>query len=174
MDRWTPVKTHRTGAPRPVSGALRRRLLQCRTGALDIAREQGSIDTNPCRGVIVPRAHRREACFLTVTELRQLVRQIPEWWQPLVWLLGACGLRIGEAAALRMGASTRLEGGGWPGRREAGFPFPRAVQGMLPANGREPGEPLFLGERGFDVNVWRVRVWKSVIDALGLGRAADP
>lgn len=169
------VQPHRSEEPRPASEALRRRLLQCLTGALDIAREHGIIDTNPCRGVTVPRRHKREARFLTVAELRQLAERTPERWRPLVWLLGTCGLRIGEAAALKVGDIDTARGRLRVARAKTGrgrdVPVPHAVLDMLPIADRQPRDPLFVGERGgpLDVNVWRARVWRPAIEALGWG-----
>ena len=70
------------------------------------ATQAGLIDSNPCRGVAVPRIESTEARFLTPSEVHRLDQVIGEaapHWAELVPFLVDTGLRIGEAAAVTPG-----------------------------------------------------------------------
>ncbi|MGH2711760.1 MAG: tyrosine-type recombinase/integrase [Actinomycetota bacterium] len=51
----------------------------------------------------VPRKEPSRGRALTYAELLFLAREIPAWCRPMVLLMGLCGLRIGEAVALKVG-----------------------------------------------------------------------
>ena len=158
---------------KPASEALRRRLLQCLAGALQIAVEQGHLERNPCDGVRIPKDHRREAHFLTVAEVTGLADAAGKY-RALVWLLAATGLRIGEAAALRVGdvdaARGRLRVTRAKGMRGRDVPVPATVLAMLPLTDRDVGELLFTNRDGgpVDVDHWRSRVWRRALRDTGL------
>lgn len=69
---------------------------------LEVAVDEDRIGRNPARGVRVAPSERREARFLTETEVAQIANEVPERYRALVWTLALAGLRIGEASALRV------------------------------------------------------------------------
>jgi integrase len=70
---------------------------------LDAAVAGGRLHRNPAQGLRRPRIIEREMTFLTAAELERLASQIEDPYRVLVRFLGWTGLRIGEAAALRVG-----------------------------------------------------------------------
>ena len=60
------------------------------------------IAANPARGVKAPKAPHKEMRFLTVDEVEAVAAAVPPRYRALILLLAWTGLRIGEAAALRM------------------------------------------------------------------------
>lgn len=78
---------------------------------LNAAVEDGRIARNPAARVKqLPAETQREARYLTVAEVRTLADEVPPRYRALVFLLAYGGLRIGEAAALRMGDVDFLRG----------------------------------------------------------------
>jgi integrase len=69
---------------------------------LEVAVDEDRIGRNPAHGVRVSPAPRREARFLTEAEVRAIAAEVPDRYRTLVWTLALSGLRIGEAAALRV------------------------------------------------------------------------
>lgn len=69
---------------------------------LEVAMSERKITYNAARTVRVPSASRRKSRFLTAAELAALADAVPERYRALVLLLGYGGLRIGEAAALKV------------------------------------------------------------------------
>ena len=69
---------------------------------LEVAVDEDRIGRNPAHGVQVAPAPRREARFLTEDEVRSIADEVPDRYRALVWTLALSGLRIGEAAALRV------------------------------------------------------------------------
>lgn len=63
--------------------------------------ERGWCDTNPAKGVRLPKPIRAERGILTEQEFLTLWSKFSDRYKPLVWLLGATGLRWGEATALQ-------------------------------------------------------------------------
>lgn len=61
----------------------------------------GFIRTNPATGIRLPKMEQREMLFLSSRELIRLSDEIDEQYTALLYVLGFCGLRAGEAAALR-------------------------------------------------------------------------
>jgi integrase len=57
---------------------------------------------NPALGLKIPKPQRRDARFLSPDELSLIAREVPERDRALILTLGYCGLRIGEALALRV------------------------------------------------------------------------
>jgi hypothetical protein len=70
-------------------------------GILDDAVRDRMLAANPARGVSLPRRTRRPNVYLTAEQLRRLSVESKHYGS-LILLLGAAGLRWGEAAALRM------------------------------------------------------------------------
>lgn len=60
------------------------------------------IPANPAVGVKLPKGNKREHIFLTVPQVSALAGAIEEQYRGLVWLLATTGLRISEAAELRV------------------------------------------------------------------------
>ncbi|HXF72994.1 MAG TPA: hypothetical protein VNO79_10350, partial [Actinomycetota bacterium] len=63
----------------------------------------GVLATNPAAGVEVPRSERRAMRPLSAREVAALAEAVPGRDRALIFVLGYAGLRIGEAAALRVG-----------------------------------------------------------------------
>lgn len=64
------------------------------------ALERGHIPLNPARGIRLPKSYRAELEILTDEEFLTLHTSMSDRYKPLVWLLGATGMRWGEATAL--------------------------------------------------------------------------
>jgi integrase len=61
----------------------------------------GLIDANPCAHTRFPKMARYEPNIITPTEANLLIEEMPERYKAFVMVLAYCGLRFGEAAALR-------------------------------------------------------------------------
>jgi integrase len=83
------------------SGKTIHNKLRFLAGALNAAVDAGRIPSNPCRGVGLPNAQRREIVFLTSEQFTLLRDSVTEPWRPLVEFLVASGCRWGEATALQ-------------------------------------------------------------------------
>ena len=70
-------------------------------GVLDLAVRDGSIRRNPADGCQLPRKQRKERTHLTPAQVIDLAHAAGTY-QALILTLGFCGLRWGEAAALRV------------------------------------------------------------------------
>jgi integrase len=70
----------------------------------------GSIRTNPCQGVRMPKSRRQEMLFLDPKQLLALADAITPRYRALVLLAGYTGLRAGEIGALRVGRVDLLRG----------------------------------------------------------------
>lgn len=78
---------------------------------LSAAVDDGRIGRNPASRVKeLPVETRREARYLTPTEVRGLIDELPPRYRAMVLLMAYGGLRIGEAAALRVGDVDFLRG----------------------------------------------------------------
>ena len=165
-----------------VSGLAERRSasLTCTTanilsGVLDLAVQDRRILRNPMDGVTMPHRPRSKATrtYLTVPQLVRFAdecgraRIMPERRRALVLLLGFCGLRWGEMAALHVGdidyRRNRVEvrsslvrvGSRWvegtPKSNETrSVPMPHVVADALRVvtDGRDPEERVFAGPDG--------------------------
>ena len=164
---------------KPASEALRRRVLACLRGSLQIAVAAGGLRVNPCDAVTVPRDHKREGRFLTLPELKALAEACGPRYGPLVMLLGTTGLRVGEAVALTVG-DVDLERRRIRVRRAKSgqgrdVPVPSKVAAMLPLDDSE-GERRGAADRVFrnrggrpvDVDHFRARTWRQALAACGL------
>jgi integrase len=70
-------------------------------GILDTAVKDGRLSKNPARGVDLPRLPRHEHTYLNHAQVRALAEASGDY-RPLILVLAYCGLRFGEAAALRV------------------------------------------------------------------------
>lgn len=59
------------------------------------------IASNPLAGIRVPTGTSRTRNALSVEQVEALAETVDPWWRPYVLVLAYCGLRPGEAAALR-------------------------------------------------------------------------
>jgi integrase len=63
---------------------------------------EGKIIANPAKRIQTPRLANRQPFFLTAEQVDQIANEVPPRHRALVYLLAYCGLRIGEASALRV------------------------------------------------------------------------
>lgn len=135
--------------------------------AKTVANEHGLISTvlehaaargwragNPARGVRLPKAPHHELDLLTDAEFIALWSAMSDRYKPLVWLLGATGLRWGEATALQwrhVGTDTITVAQAWKhaggSKRELGAP--KTAKGYRRVE-TTPNVIASLGERGAD------------------------
>jgi integrase len=84
-------------------------------GSLNEAVRQHKIPENPAAGIRLPNgaSQRAEFYLASAEELETVARHLPPEWRLAVWLMRGCGLRIGEALAMRRdnvrGAELRVE-----------------------------------------------------------------
>jgi len=102
---------------------------------LDAAVAGGRLHRNPAQGLRRPRVVEREMTFLSAAELERLAFQVADPYGVLVRFLGWTGLRVGEAAALRVGRLDLLA------RRV------EVVEAATEVNGRLVWGPTKTGER---------------------------
>lgn len=77
---------------------------------LNAAIDAGVIGRNPCHGTKAPPPGTDEMRFLSAEEVKRLAEATPERYQTLIYVLAYAGLRIGEAAALRVDDLDLLRG----------------------------------------------------------------
>ncbi len=163
-------------------------------GLLAKAEAAGMVARNVARGVAVPRPPRREMRFLSAEELHAVADAVGARDRALILLLGLCGLRIGEAAALKVGdlellrrtvritkAASEVGGKVHIGPTKTGearaVPLPLLLAEELARHLAEhPPGPAGLVFSGPDGGVlrrtnWRRRVW---LPALRGARIAEP
>lgn len=158
----------------PASASLRHKLLQCLSGGLAVAVEDGTISANPCAGVKVGAQRRRDPRFLSIDELRGLATEC-DGFESMVWFLGTTGLRIGEACAANVGDVNRkrrriwVRAAGAKSRQGRDVPIPASVLGMLDLS-RPKAAPLFTSSRGARVlkDNWRARHFSPAVLRAGL------
>lgn len=63
--------------------------------------ERGWRDSNPAKGVRLPRHHKDDLVIMDISELLAIHGAIGDRYKALVWLLAATGIRWGEATALQ-------------------------------------------------------------------------
>lgn len=130
--------------------------------------ERGWCPTNPAKGVRLPKSIKAERAILTEQEFLTLWGKFSDRYKPLVWLLGATGLRWGEATALQWrdvtGATITVQRAwkhGSGSKRELGAPktarayrrietTPKVIASLgTPGN---PGDLIFTNTVGDRVN----------------------
>jgi integrase len=84
-----------------LSASRVRQAHQLLSAMLEAALKDQKLGTNPAKGIELPRLPRRERRYLDHGQLGDLARACGDY-ELLVLLLGYCGLRWGEAAALRV------------------------------------------------------------------------
>lgn len=176
----------------------RGQLSQC----LKAAVREGLLYQNPADATQPPAVPHKEARFLTPDELVRLEAAMDLWWRLLVPFLADTGLRIGEAAALRVRDVNVLAGrvtvsatvsnvtksvSGASSRRQIGEPKTSAGRRVVPTLTRPTGDRVaaLIAERRLGLDDWLFSgrrgapmdscVWRSRVwrpAVLGAGLAA--
>jgi integrase len=155
------------------------------------------IASNPLVGIRLPTATSRTRKALSAEQVEALAGTVDSWWRPYVLVLAYCGLRPGEAAALRrrdlddLGRLT-IERGFTEHRgqllerdtkthRLRVVQVPTSVLHVLRAHldtfvEHDPGALLFTTPAGSPVRIanWRHRVWQPAANQIGLPGWATP
>lgn len=163
-----------SGRRRPAPATMARRVAATRSFYQWMWRT-GRVDADPAARLRAPRAPRRAPRFLEVDEAAQVVEHpTQEGWfalrnRALLELLYGAGLRVGEAAAVRL-ADVDLEGGvvrvhGKGGKERVvpfGPPAADALRAWLDARGSDHAT-LFLNKHGRPLSTRSM--WRIVRDA---------
>jgi len=184
----------------PAEGLSSSTLHAARTAAgmaLASAVDSGVIPANPIRGLRLIQGTSRTQQALTAEQVEALAKAIDPWWRPLVLVLAYCGIRPGEAAALRLrhlddlgrltieGAATEHRGrfteGDTKTRRARVVQVPSSVLKELRAHIRihgpsDPEAPIFVSLAGdrFRLSNWRQRVWFPAVSKSKMPDWATP
>lgn len=155
---------------------------------LDTAVKDGRLSKNPARGVDLPRLTKRENRYLTHRQVAALTEAAGADG-PFVLVLAYCGLRYGEAAAIRVRnvdllrgrirvaqAMTEVHGKvvfGTPKSHAARtVPVPRFLRAVLEQEmaGKAPDDLVFTSPGGQPLRNtnFRRRSWSKAIEVLGL------
>jgi integrase len=157
-----------------------RRLL---TRVLAQAVADGIIPTNPAAFAPAPRTARKALHVLSPGEVHRIADSIDPRYRAMVLTMAYCGLRFGEAAALRRTdldlqrgrltvarALAEVQGHVTEGQTKTGrvrtVTMPRTVTEALEAHlGRNPGELVFTAPDGGFIRRtnWRRRVWAPAL-----------
>ena len=148
--------------------------------------ERGWCATNPAKGVRLPKSHRAERAILADAEFIALWQAMSDRYKPLVWLLGATGLRWGEATALQwrdIGATTVTVERAWKhaggSGRELGAPKTAKAYRRIETTARvieslgergNPSDLVFTNARGDRINyqTFYTDHWKPACEAAGI------
>ncbi len=164
---------------------------------LTSAVDSGIITSNPLSGVRIAKGTSRTRQALTAEQVETLAETVDPWWRPFVLVLAYCGLRPGEAVALRrrhlddLGRITvegalsehrgRLIEQDTKTHRSRVVQVPASVlvelQGHLAVNVvNDPEAPIFTTPNRERVRLsnWRHRVWQPAALKLGLPSWATP
>lgn len=186
VERWAAGLSAAGAGAATVSAA--HRLLR---RILSLAEDGGLVARNVARGVKTARPGREEMRFLSAEELAAIADAAGEEHRALVLLLGLCGLRIGEAAALRVedvdllrrsvrvtksaaDVNGRIIVGPTKTGASRAVALPRVVAEELERHLARARTPLvFAGPEGGPLrrSNWRRRVW---IPALRRAGVAEP
>ena len=158
------------------------------SGIMAAAVRDQRITRNPCQGVSLPRLPAQRQRFLSLDELRSLADAAGDDGL-MIMILGLCGLRFGECAALRVRSVDLLrrrlrvtesvtEVNGhlvWSTpktHQSRDVPVPRSLADALTAqiSGKRPDDLLFSSPQGDPIRLanWRRRVWDPATAASGL------
>jgi len=175
-------KGYRLGTLRGAHGVLR----QVMTEAV----RSGIIDANPCAHTRFPKMERYEPNIITPQQAQSIVQAMPDRYKTFVMVLAYCGLRFGEAAALRRSrvdlnrrvilvAESVTNAGGktvWSlpktyEKREVSLPaflVEALASHMNTYVSNEPESLVFTGEGGgwLQNNNFHKRVWNPTIRTL--------
>lgn len=157
---------------------------------LGLAVEEGRVGRNPAARVKLPAERRRAPRYLTAEEVARLASEVPGRYRPLVLLLAYTGLRIGEAAALRVSdidflrgrlqvarAAVEVDGvmieGTTKGGRARTVALPAFLRDELARHVGGPTDPeahVFPGERGAILRPswFRRRIFRPAARRAGL------
>ena len=158
------------------------------SGIMAAAVRDQRIARNPCDGVSLPRLPEHQQRFLTMTELQDLANHA-RVYRLMILVLGLCGLRFGECAALRVRSVDLLrrrlrvsesvsEVNGhmiWSTpktHQSRDVPIPRSLIDALVAQtaGKNPEDVLFSSPNGEPIRLanWRQRAWDPAVKAADL------
>jgi integrase len=158
------------------------------SGIMSAAVRDQRISRNPCDGVSLPRLPDHRQRFLTMAELQDLADRAGAY-RLMIFVLGLCGLRFGECAALRVRSVDLMrrrlrvsesvsEVNGhmiWSTpktHQSRDVPIPRSLIDALVAQaaGKKPEDVLFNSPNGEPIRLanWRQRVWDPAVAAAGL------
>lgn len=173
----------RVWSARERSASMRRRSMTAMRQAYGLAVADGILPADPTKRLPLPRVDQAEMRFLSWHELRALADAAGKHG-PLVWVLGTCGLRLGEALGLNgedvnrdrrrlqirrsySDSSEGLELGPTKGKQTRDVPVMTFVLNMLP----ERTGPQFVGARGGRLNpaTFRIGAFQRAAAAVGLG-----
>lgn len=188
-----PTQSSRPG---PMSPASIERLVSLRVGAvLRYAVRRRLIAIDPSEGIELPRVAEPSPTFLSASEVELLANHAGLVGGPqdeaLVRTLAYCGLRIGEAIALRVsdlqaerrrlsvqrtittgqnGVFTEGPTKNWQ-KREVPVPASLFTDLNLLSRDRSDSDYLFTSKQGHRINQhnWRKRVWDQAVEGSGLG-----
>ena len=164
---------------------------------LTSAVDSGIIAANPMTGLRVAKGTSKTRQALTAEQVELLADAVGQWWRPFVLVLAYCGLRPGEAIALRRrhlddlgrltieGAVTehrgRLVEGDTKTHRSRLVQVPQSVLEELKAHMNEhvpdrSDATIFSAPDGSMVRLsnWRHRVWQPSVEQAGLPPGATP
>lgn len=164
---------------------------------LGSAVDSGIIASNPLTGVRIAKGTSRTRQALTADQVERVADAVGPWWRPFVLVLAYCGLRPGEAIALRRrhlddlgrltieGAVSEHRGklieGDTKTHRSRLVQVPSSLLKQLkhhlsatPAEGLE--SLMFTSPGGGMIRLsnWRHRVWEPAIRKAGLPAATTP
>jgi integrase len=172
------------GTTRSIYGVLR--------AALNAAVNAELLARSPARGIKLPQTPKTDVVTLRPEELHRLAAALPDRWQPMVYVAGACGLRFSEVAGLRVGrvdvthlqlhvietapqvGGDRAEPKTAAGRRTV--PAPGLIAEILDEHlsryglAGEPDALVFSAARGGRLHAanWHKRAWAPARRAAGL------
>ena len=153
---------------------------------LDYAVDAGKLSSNPAIDVKVPRAKKRAHTYLTIDQVDKLASEVGEH-ETLIRVLAFCGLRWGEASALRVkdidlarrrisvhttdsDVGGRIQDSTPKSHKIRSVPFPETLLPYLRERtiGKKPTDRLFATERGTAINPsnFRDRVYSPAIERL--------
>ena len=182
VDGWVARLSQRLGASRV------RKAHVVLSQILDAAVKDGRLSKNPARGVDLPRLPKREQRFLTQEQVHALAIAAGDY-KPMVLVLAYCGLRFGEAAALRVrnvdlmrgrirvaGSVSEINGQlvwGTPKSHQARtVPLPRFLRDPLAEHmaGKGPEDLVFTSPDGTALRNgnFRRRTWDPAARQVGL------
>jgi integrase len=164
---------------------------------LTSAVDSGIIATNPMAGLRIAKGTSRTRRAVTVEQVELVADAVGPWWRPFVLVLAYCGLRPGEAIALRRrhlddlgrltieGAVTehrgRLVEGDTKTHRSRLVQVPESVLQELKMHLSEhvadrPDAPIFSASDGTLVRLsnWRHRIWQPAVEQAGLPLGVTP
>jgi integrase len=156
---------------------------------LGLAVADGIIPSNPAAFAPPPRSTRRDLHVLSPAEVHAIAQNIDPSYRAMVMTMAYCGLRFGEAAALRRDdvdfhsgrirvarALSEVRGHITEGPTKTGkvrmVTMPRIVVEVLEEHlGRHPGEIVFTAPDGGWIRRtnWRRRAWTPALEKAGLG-----